>query len=91
MSGTSMAAPAVSAAAAMMYALQPDITPAGVKEILKSTSSPSEDPQIYNLGVLNCEAALKAVDSVRGSAVSLILDSGQWYYDYVAFVYDRGS
>lgn len=89
MSGTSMAAPAVSAAAAMMYALQPDITPAGVKEILKSTSSPSEDPQIYNLGVLNCEAALKAVDSVRDLPFP-DLDSGQWYYDYVAFVYDRG-
>lgn len=54
-SGTSMAAPVVSGAAACLYALHPNLTPAQVKQILLRDALPlkKEDRQAQGRGLLN--------------------------------------
>lgn len=87
-SGTSMAAPIVSAAAGMIYALRPDITTAEVKEILKKTADRIPDEDMQEIGVLNCESALKAT----GGKVWLPFKDvavNSWYYDHVAYIYKQ--
>lgn len=60
MTGTSMAAPMVSAAAAMVYSHYPDISPADVKEILLSSARPLDSLAGRTLtgGMLDAGAAL---------------------------------
>jgi serine protease AprX len=54
-SGTSMAAPVVSGAAACLYAMRPDLTPAQVKQILVRDALPlkKEDRNAQGRGLLN--------------------------------------
>lgn len=61
MTGTSMAAPFVTAAAALVYSYFPDVTPLEVKEILLSTARPLEelDGLVATGGMLDVAAALK--------------------------------
>lgn len=63
MSGTSMAAPAVSHVAAEMLARNPTLTPEQVKQILCATVTPSAELKAITRcgGVLNPEAALHSV------------------------------
>lgn len=56
-SGTSMAAPFVSAAAAMLKLIYPNITCAELTDILKSNVTvPTDWDSNYGVGVLNCES-----------------------------------
>ncbi len=56
MSGTSMAAPHVSAAAALLLAIRPDLTPAAVQDLLVATADdlgpPGTDPE-YGAGLVD--------------------------------------
>lgn len=61
--GTSMAAPHVAGAAALLYSLQPNITPAEVESILKSTSR--DFPANCNLcgtGIVDAAAAIELLE-----------------------------
>ncbi|MGD9559724.1 MAG: S8 family serine peptidase [Oscillospiraceae bacterium] len=76
MSGTSMAAPIVSAVAALLYAQNPKLTPAGVKEILYNTAddlgTPGRD-NYYGHGRVNAYRALRY--SLDTSVTSVALDA----------------
>lgn len=104
-SGTSMASPTVTATVAMMYSVNPDITPAEVKDILKNTASELTDEQIANIGLVNCENAVKAAngetiiepDEPDEPVVEPDIElpftdvaEGTWYYEYVEGVYKNG-
>lgn len=62
--GTSAAAPHVAAAAALLLAVQPDLSPAEVRGILQATAqdlgTKGWDTQ-FGAGLLNCETAVNAV------------------------------
>lgn len=66
-SGTSVAAPLVTAAGARMKALNPELSPARIQALLRRTSSPVHYPGVPDggmpFGVLDLEAALRAVDA----------------------------
>lgn len=85
--GTSMATPMVTAAAAMMYSLNPDITPDEVKKILTETATDigEHGVDIYTgAGLLNVEQALKAVSlKLPFSDVS----SMDWFFNDVSYAY----
>ena len=75
-SGTSMAAPQVSGAAALMLARTPGRTPAQVEDVLLSTArdaGPRGVDAYYGYGVLDAASAVTARDSVR-AAVAVPLD-----------------
>lgn len=63
--GTSMATPHVSAVAALMFSVNPNLKATEVKAYLKSTSNstiiPSYNIEEYGAGLLDAEAAVKAV------------------------------
>jgi serine protease len=60
--GTSMAAPHVAGLVALMKALDPELTPAHVEEILKSTADPSAQCRAgCGAGLINPVGALRAV------------------------------
>jgi subtilisin family serine protease len=72
--GTSMASPQVAGAAAFLYAIDPDLTPYQVREILRQTATDYNDSAFldlgepgrdnyYGWGVLNLAAAAEAVES----------------------------
>ncbi|MEE9412401.1 MAG: S8 family serine peptidase, partial [Methylococcales bacterium] len=62
--GTSMAAPHVSGVAALMYALQPDITPTRVESILKATARSFTIPCLLcGAGRLNASAAVRNLNN----------------------------
>lgn len=86
-SGTSMAAPMVTAAAAMMYSVNPDITPAEVKAILRKTAIDIGDPgfDIYTgSGLLDVNAALGLADYLLDFEDVFYTD---WFYNNVDYVY----
>ena len=58
MSGTSMATPFVSATAALIFSINPDLTGADVKNIIISSSTESIGYQDYNYPLLNIKNAL---------------------------------
>lgn len=65
-SGTSMAAPHVTGLVALMFAADPSLTPARVKQILESTSvdlGPAGRDIQFGSGRIDAEAALKAVSN----------------------------
>ncbi|MHB8586579.1 MAG: S8 family serine peptidase [Thermoplasmatota archaeon] len=71
MSGTSMAAPHVAAAAAEVFSLAPNLTPDIVKQILEGTASPLVAGGPNNesgYGMLNVAAAAKAATTVPANA-----------------------
>jgi hypothetical protein len=60
-SGTSMAAPFVSGIAALLFAQNPDLTPAQVQDLLYASATDLGDPGLdnyYGWGLINAEAAL---------------------------------
>lgn len=61
MQGTSMATPLVSGACALMLSMDSTLDAAGIQEILVSTARKSESLGMPHSGILDVEAALKAV------------------------------
>lgn len=89
LTGTSMAAPMVTATAAMMYAADTDLTPDEVKNTLHNTATdlgPSGRDQDTGYGIVNARKAVGSVQSMNFDDVW----SGLWYYDPVEFVFRRG-
>jgi serine protease AprX len=75
MSGTSMAVPQVSGAAALLLEAQPDLEPADVKRILLKTADdlgPHGPDNIYGYGALNLTDAL---ESMQAASVGLAAPS----------------
>ncbi len=66
LSGTSMAAPHVAGAAALLLQADPTLTPERIKQILMDTATPlpGQPPRAQGRGMLNLEAALRAVPQV---------------------------
>lgn len=61
-SGTSLAAPAISAVAARLVALRPELSPTQIEEVLKETAAPARGPASdIGAGSLNPEEALHSV------------------------------
>jgi len=61
-SGTSLAAPAISAVAARLATLRPDLSPREIEEVLKQTADPTRGPKSdIGEGSLNAEEALRSV------------------------------
>ena len=74
MSGTSMAAPLVSAAAALMLEKDPSLSPATVKaRLMRSAHKLDVDPTEGGAGLLNVEAALDDSGMVAGDALSPLM------------------
>jgi len=64
LSGTSMAAPHVSAVAGLLYSLKPDITPGEVKKIIRESSNDLGDPgydEKYGAGRLDAAKAIQTL------------------------------
>lgn len=59
MIGTSMATPHVSAVAATVRALYPDLTPGEVRSFLKETAQPLGDRQAFGHGLVDADAATR--------------------------------
>lgn len=81
--GTSMAAPHVSAAAALMLSVNPALTPATIARILRATADDVGDPK-QNAGRLNLERAL-------ASAAGLPQPSPPQPLNFVAIAYTVSS
>lgn len=74
MSGTSMATPLVSAAAALMLDKNPSLTPATVKaRLMRSARKLDADPSEAGAGLLDVEAALDDSGVVTGEALSPLM------------------
>ena len=75
MSGTSMAAPVVSATVAMMLEKDPSLTPATIKARLMRSAHkfPGMSPIEIGAGLLDIEAALNDTGTVSGEALSPLL------------------
>jgi subtilisin family serine protease len=71
LSGTSMAAPVVSATIALMLQANPSLTPALVKAILQFTAEPRSgyDAMTQGAGFLNARAAVEMAQSVASGAL----------------------
>ncbi len=62
--GTSMSTPHVSGVAALMYAMEPDLKPSRVEEIIKKTAQPFNIPcTLCGTGIIDATAALNDLDS----------------------------
>ncbi len=67
-SGTSMAVPQVSGAAAILLEAKPDLAPADVKRVLLKTADdlgPSGQDNVYGYGALNLTGALHSINAPR--------------------------
>ncbi|MGB5257086.1 MAG: S8 family peptidase, partial [Woeseiaceae bacterium] len=74
MSGTSMATPLVSAAAALMLDKDPSLTPATVKaRLMRSARKLDADPSEAGAGLLDVDAALDDSGYVSGEALSPLM------------------
>ena len=74
LSGTSMAAPLVSATVALMLEKDPSLTPATVKaRLMRSARKIDADPTEAGAGVLDVEAALNDSGVLKGQALSPIM------------------
>ncbi len=80
MSGTSMAVPQVSGAAAVLLEAQPDLKPADVKRVLLKTADDlgqSGPDNIYGYGALNVTEAVESMQTAQKSLASPALESLQ--------------
>lgn len=77
-SGTSMAAPHVSGVAALIFALDPNIKPSRVKEIIVETSSGEYGKGKY--GLVDAEAAVRRTLKIVNRD-NLVTDAFTWSYD----------
>lgn len=74
MSGTSMATPIVSAAAALMLDKDPSLTPATVKaRLMRSAMKIDADPTEVGAGLLDVDAALSDSGVIAGEALSPLM------------------
>lgn len=79
LSGTSMAAPVVSGAAALLWAKEPSLSVDRVKNILCSTTTPlTKVPSYYHMGSgrLNIEAALASIEPLGRISISSLTYTG---------------
>jgi serine protease AprX len=77
MSGTSMGAPQVAGAAAILKEKQPDLDPAGIKRVLLKSADdigPSGPDNTFGYGLLNLNFALELVDLPEGRAGPEVTD-----------------
>ncbi|MGB2571934.1 S8 family serine peptidase [Micromonospora citrea] len=76
--GTSMAAPHVAAAAALLLHRRPDLTPAQLTALLRSTARPTAYPQECGCGsgVLDVDLAVRAATGRPGDTTRLVLSAG---------------
>jgi subtilisin family serine protease len=66
--GTSMATPHVSGVVALIKATNPNLTPAQVRDVLKSTAAPTtdvNDQNQYGAGVVDAEKAVAKASQLR--------------------------
>lgn len=88
-SGTSMATPLVTAAAAMVRSISKTYTPMDVLRILKETSQALDDPELSNIGMLRADRA--AVFALAKKPIPFTdVKQELWYYDTVRENYLRG-
>ncbi len=73
LSGTSMAAPVVAGAAAMLFQARPDLTPNLVKAILMYTAQPlaGENTLEQGAGLLNIKGATEVVNLLKSNVTSM--------------------
>jgi subtilisin family serine protease len=73
LSGTSMAAPIASGAAAMLFQIRPDITPGMAKAILMYTAQPVQGANTLEqgTGLINIKGATEVVSLLKSNATSL--------------------
>ena len=99
MTGTSMAAPMVTAAAAMVYAQYEELTLSGVRELLLASARELESltGSVATGGMLDLGAAMTydigaLSDTARADAALPFtdVDSGDWFYAAVAYAYQNG-
>lgn len=93
LSGTSMAAPFVTAAAAMLCSVDPSLTTDSVRDILLKNATdigaPGKDPETA-AGLLNMRRSMEAV--IPGEGIRLQLpysdvSEADWFYDDAAYLY----
>lgn len=98
MSGTSMAAPIVTAVVAMMCSIQPDLKVEDVKDILSDSAIDLGTPG-YDIftgaGMVNAGEALKKVRGISEPAEEIELPfvdvhTDDWFYDAVGSMYKQG-
>lgn len=97
LSGTSLSAPIVSGAVALMYAADPDATPQNVLEALYATARPVDDPDDDRAQTSGSHGALAADDAAEhlswhtANPVSFTdVSCESWYYDPVTYVAAEG-
>jgi serine protease AprX len=76
-SGTSMAVPLVSGAAALLLEARPDLGPPDVKRVLLKTADdlgPSGQDNVYGYGVLNLTDALQSINAPRSGLLPPVLE-----------------
>jgi subtilisin family serine protease len=72
MNGTSMASPYVAGVAALMLAVNPDLSPERIKEILLSTARHPNGLASYGFGILDAGAAVQYVAQAWSTPASII-------------------
>lgn len=96
MTGTSMASPMVSAAAALMFAQNPDATVDQVCQALYATAEPVVDAENNRSelsgshGALNVAAALVELQNIIDASQFPDVKPGDWFYDAVLDITRRG-
>lgn len=97
LSGTSLSAPIVSGAVALLYAADPDATPQDVLEALYATAQPIDDPDDDRTQTSGTHGALAADDAAEhlswhaANPVSFTdVSCESWYYDPVTYVAAEG-
>ncbi len=93
LSGTSMAAPSVTAAAAMLCSVNPTLTTVSVRDILLKNATdigaPGKDPETAG-GLLNMRRSLEAVIPEENILIQLPysdVSEADWFYDDAACLY----